>query len=403
MSADGAGAAPVAAVDDYVRRRLALRSNPLAIIAKALAWRSVLYCLTSIVTGVVALIAGIVGFVALPIVARRTARAERSRVRILGLPRLDEANTADAGGRGMWTSGIGGNVAVWGSTVLFGLVDTIVGVPLFAVIVMLAVGLVGDITARNVLLTIAWIAVMWGVITLSLHIAWALASSQARVVHRVLTSQSDLAKRVADLASSRSELVDVFETERRRIERDLHDGAQQHLVVSTMRLGEAVYWLDEGRAGDARAAVLTAQESIEDALAALRDTIRGLHPQVLAERGLVAAVREVAARQPLDVTFAVEGEPHTLPPAVEDAAYHIVTEALTNVAKHAQAASAAVTLAYGDSLVVTVADDGAGGAHAVPGHGLSGLTERMDAANGTLDVVSPEGGPTRIVATFATD
>jgi len=373
--------------------------NPLRVVATGLAWRSVGYCVTSVLVGVVSLIAGVVGFVVLPRVARRTARTERSRISILRLPRLVEADATDATRDG-WTSAAGANIAVWGTTALFGLVDAIVGGIVGAALTVLVVSLVDNVLAARASGIVFALVMTWIALVVGLYAAWGLAWAQARIVQRILASQSELSARVAELQTSRSELVDVFETERGRIERDLHDGAQQHLVVSTLRLGEATYYLDEGQPDGARTAIADAQRSIEDALVALRDTIRGLHPQVLTERGLVAAVRELAARQPQPVTFAVEGDVRPVPQTIENAAYHVVSEALTNVAKHACAGSAQVVLAFADGLTVTVNDDGLGGATSVAGHGLSGLAERMDAVGGTLEITSPAGGPTSVVARF---
>ncbi len=399
--------AEATALQAELRDRLAVPANPLTMVANGLAWRSVWYCFTSIIVGWLALVAGIVGFVVLPLVAGVVAWVERRRVRFLGLPRLDEAeHSADGTGtRIIWARrGDGSNVAVWGSTVLFGLVSTVLGGPLMLGIILLVAVLcniaVVELSFWWIVSELGVVVVLWVVLTISLYIAWGLASSQARAVHAILKSQSDLTDRVTELTQSRSELVDVFETERRRIERDLHDGAQQHLVVSTMRMGEAVYWLDQDNPGEARVSILTAQQSIEDALAALRDTIRGLHPQVLTERGLVAAVSELAARQPLPVTVRVEGQARPLAPALENAAYHVASEALTNVIKYAAARQATVTLAYGHRFVLSVSDDGVGGAARVPGHGLSGLAESLAAMDGTLEITSPAGGPTLVVASL---
>ena len=387
--------------DDAWRQQLALPGNPFALVGKPLAWRGVGYCFTSILTGLAALVAGVAGLAVLGLVARRVARVEGARVGILRLPRLagDQAPTGSA-------------IAVLGATVLFGLVEAILGAVLLGSVALLAWvwahALVATATntdpdriAPRVLTVLIETVLLWGLVTFALFIFWGLASAQARAVHRILASQDDLSQRVAELTSSRTELVDTFETERRRIERDLHDGAQQHLVVATMRLGEAVYWLDEAQSADARGCVVGAQQSIEDALAALRTTIRGLHPQVLTERGLVAAVRELAARQSVPTTFATRGEPRPLAASVENAAYHLVSEALTNVAKHAGASAATVTLDYADELVASIADDGAGGARNVAGHGLSGLAERVAAVGGSLAITSPPGGPTLVEARFS--
>jgi signal transduction histidine kinase len=241
-------------------------------------------------------------------------------------------------------------------------------------------------------------------VVFTLYVSWVLAAGQAYLEHSLLLPYSALTRQVDELTSSRSELVDVFEGERRRIERDLHDGAQQHLVVTTMRLGEAVYWLDQDDSAAARSAVLDAQTAVEDALAALRTTIRGIHPQVLTDRGLVAAVEELASRQPIPTRFECHGTPVPLPPQTESAAYYVVAEALTNVAKHAAASQAWVQLTYtGAELRIDLTDDGRGGARWVPGHGISGLAERTQTAGGIFVLHSPEGGPTMITVTLPYD
>ena len=387
---------------DPVERHFALPSNPFSLIGNSLAWRSIVYCFTSIFVGLAALAAGLIGFAALPLVARRVTGVEQRRVAILRLPRLGGIEPST-----------GAAIAVWGATMLFGLVSLIVGAVLVGSVTVLVWMLLPAITALanagpdtfwpRIAFFLAILLALWAAVMCGLYVAWGLAVAQTRGVRRILAAQADLSQQVADLASSRNELVDTFESERRRIERDLHDGAQQHLVVATMRLGEAVYWLDETNPDDARGCVLTAQQSIEDALAALRTTIRGLHPQVLTERGLVAAVRELAARQPVPTTLETSGVARPLPPAVENAAYHVLSEALTNVAKHAGASSAVVRLDFRDGLTASVCDDGAGGARSVGGHGLSGLAERMAAVGGALTITSPEGGPTLVSAKFALD
>jgi len=375
---------------DDLHRRLA-PVNPLTVLVSARAWRAVAYCVMSVVLGVLALVVGVVGFVVLPWVARGTTRLERVRVVVLGLPRLV---------RGPGGESLGASLAVWGTTVLFGLVDAIIGLPVALVVLTAASGAVHGARGGLGIVAVVFALVMtWVAATIGMYVAWGLAMSQVRTVHSTLRSHPDLSQQVAELTSSRSELVDAFATERQRIERDLHDGAQQHLVVATMRLGEAVVTLDQDPAST-RAGILAAQQSVEDALAALRDTVRGLHPQVLTDRGLVAAVHELAVRQGVPVAVEVGGDPRPVPPWVENAAYHVVSEALTNVARHSGATSARLTVRYADTLTVRLADDGTGGARTVAGHGLSGLAERVATVGGTFEVDSPPTGTT-ITATFA--
>jgi len=215
--------------------------------------------------------------------------------------------------------------------------------------------------------------------------------------------RDELAQRVESLARSRSDLVAAADAERRRIERDLHDGAQQRLVSLAMNLG-----LTRERFASApepvRQAIAEAHDEAVLALTELREFIRGLHPAVLNDRGLNAALSGLAARAPLPVALHVDlARPAS--PSVEAVAYFIVSEALTNVVKHAQATRAEVTATRrGDLLRITVTDDGRGGAAAAAddggaaGSGLRGLAQRAAAVDGTLAIDSPPGGPTVITA-----
>jgi signal transduction histidine kinase len=206
-----------------------------------------------------------------------------------------------------------------------------------------------------------------------------------------------LAARVDALSESRSRLVDTMLLERRRIERDLHDGAQQRLVTLAMGLGIAREKM-EADPEVARALVAEAHEEAKRAIREIRDLVRGIHPAVLSDRGLDAAISALAGRCPIPVAVTVELH-RRLPEPVESAAYFVVAEALTNVAKHANAAQASVTVDHaGDRLVVKVADNGIGGADPQAGFGLAGLIDRVAALDGRLTVESPAGGPTRVRA-----
>jgi signal transduction histidine kinase len=209
--------------------------------------------------------------------------------------------------------------------------------------------------------------------------------------------RESLAQRVESLARSRADLVAAADAERRRIERDLHDGAQQRLVSLAMNLGMARERF-ESEPEPVRQAIAAAHDEAVLALTELREFIRGLHPAVLNDRGLDAALSGLAARAPLPVRLRVD-VPKPAAPGVEAVAYFIVSEALTNVVKHAQAtrAEVAVTRA-GDVLRIAVTDDGRGGAGRGEGTGLSGLAQRAAAVDGTLSIDSPPGGPTVITA-----
>jgi len=213
----------------------------------------------------------------------------------------------------------------------------------------------------------------------------------------------ELAQRVEALARSRADAVAAADTERRRIERDLHDGAQQRLVSLAMNLGMARERF-AGAPEPVRRTIADAHDEAVLALSELREFIRGLHPAVLNDRGLDAALSGLAARAPLPVKLRVD-VPRPASPSVEAVAYFIVSEALTNVAKHAQATRAEVTVVRdGDLLRLSVTDDGSGGAvpadgdRAGAGTGLRGLAQRAAAVDGTLTIDSPPGGPTVIAA-----
>jgi signal transduction histidine kinase len=205
-----------------------------------------------------------------------------------------------------------------------------------------------------------------------------------------------LGEQVTRLETSRAAAVDSAEAERRRIERDLHDGAQQRLVALAMGLGTARERL-EADPETGRQLVAEAHEEAKAALKEIRDLVRGIHPVILEDRGLDAALSAVVARSPVPVTLTVEVAQRP-PAAVESTAYFVVAEALTNVARHAHATRAAVNIVRaGDRLVVEVSDDGVGGADPGTGTGLRGLRDRVTALGGTMHLVSPPGGPTSLI------
>jgi signal transduction histidine kinase len=206
---------------------------------------------------------------------------------------------------------------------------------------------------------------------------------------------AELERRVEDLAEKRASVVDAADIERRRIERDLHDGAQQRLVSLALNLGLARETLT-GVPDDAMRVIVEAHEEAKEALTELRDLIRGLHPAVLEDRGLDAALSGIAARVPLEVRLRVEVEPRASS-TVEAVAYFVVSEALTNVVKHARATTVDVAAQRrGDRLLLTVADDGVGGADPSRGSGLTGLARRVQSVDGTFRIISPAGGPTTV-------
>jgi signal transduction histidine kinase len=205
-----------------------------------------------------------------------------------------------------------------------------------------------------------------------------------------------LAERIAVLETTRAGAVDQQESELRRIERDLHDGAQARLVALGMSLGLAEQKLASDPAA-AKELLADARRGAHEALDELRDLARGIHPPVLADRGLEAAIAALASRTPLHVRVSVDIDARPAAP-VESAAYFVVAEALANIGKHANAEHVDIVVRRrGDALVVEIVDDGAGGADS-SGNGLSGLARRVGALDGTLEISSPAGGPTTVKA-----
>ncbi len=208
-----------------------------------------------------------------------------------------------------------------------------------------------------------------------------------------------LAARVESLESTRAGAVESADARLRRLERDLHDGAQHRLAYIAMELDRARARLAEDPDG-ASDLLDRAHEESKKAMVELRDLVRGIHPSVLADRGLDAAISGLADRcpVPVDVVVSLDRRP---PPAVEAAAYYVVAEALTNVGKHAEASGAAVDVRdHGSQLLIEVRDDGRGSAARLPGSGLEGLAQRVEALDGELSIDSPAGGPTTIRAEF---
>ena len=204
-----------------------------------------------------------------------------------------------------------------------------------------------------------------------------------------------------ELAASRVRLVAAADEARRRIERDLHDGAQQRLVATALTLTLLDRKL-EGGSDDASSLLASAREELDRGLSELRDLARGLHPPELTDHGVEAAVRSLAHRAPIAVDFHA-AVPERVDATIEAACYFVVSEALTNVVKYAEASSVSVDLTVtDDTLVATIADDGIGGAEPELGSGLRGLVDRVQAVGGRLQVSSPPGEGTRLRAELPT-
>ena len=278
----------------------------------------------------------------------------------------------------------------------------------------------GAQTALSVVGTLVIVALLWGVtrtdngvlglsLLLLAVVGVAVAGWGVRALERARSrnaaataTDTDWAHELRDVRDSRRVIVKAFEIERRRIERDLHDGAQQHLVSATMKLGEASLLLEQGGTADGLGVLAPlledAHRDAEQALRTLRDTVSGIHPQVLTDLGLLAAVTDMAERSGVKV---IVRSPHWLPEIPEEVAavaWFFCSEALTNIAKHAPGASATLLLGADKDLHVSVMDDGPGGANLRDGGGLVGMRERLAAFGGSMGLASPAGGPTTLSA-----
>ncbi|MFD8171537.1 sensor histidine kinase [Streptomyces sp. NPDC059709] len=393
-------------------------------------WRALAYLATGAVAGAATLV-GIVAAVAaggvlavilvgLPLlvltalVGIPVARLERHRLRLIDRAPARPVRQPPATGPWPWLTTRLRERATWrelGHALLFALVlwplDALVvafalAAPLHLAVTPLLMATAGGGEEAKVLKQ--WTVTTWpaasGVAVLGLLLlalggyALGLAAGARAELTRVLVGaprEDDQEARVVELSRSRVRLVDAFEAERRRIERDLHDGAQQRLVALTMALGLARLDAPPGPLADQLA---KAHGEAGKALEELRELIHGIHPKVLADYGLPAAVADAADRSavPVDVTLELPGR---LPQAVEAAAYFVVCEALANIGRHSGATRAAVTGGHRDGrLVLRVRDDGRGGADAAAGSGLTGLADRVSVLDGRLSLSSPPGGPT---------
>jgi signal transduction histidine kinase len=248
----------------------------------------------------------------------------------------------------------------------------------------------------------------WGVVSFSVtltvlvglwpvapYVVYGFAAVDRALMSALLSPSSAMERRIRELEAGRETMVDAAAADRRRIERDLHDGAQARLVALAMDLGLAKERMNEDPATAARM-VEQAHGEVKVALEELRNLARGIHPAILTERGLGAALSNVAGRCIVPVTVNVD-LPSRPSGAVEGLLYFTTAELLTNISKHSGATNADVRVAQrGRTIELTVTDDGRGGANTTPGGGLAGLTERVRAMDGTFTLTSPPGGPTVI-------
>ncbi|GAA3072312.1 sensor domain-containing protein [Streptomyces roseofulvus] len=372
-----------AAVDPPARRRTAYGKETWKEISFLLlnlptALVGFVYAVTSVVVGV-ALSVTVVG---LPLLAaglagaRGIGRSERARARgLLDVEVAEPSPLPRAGGALPWLWTRLKDPVAW-RTQLYGLIRLPWGVVTFSV-------------------TLVSLVALWPVLP---FIARGLAAADRGMVRGLLSPSDELERRIAELESDRGVVVDTAAADLRRIERDLHDGAQARLVALAMGLGLAKEKLHEDP--DAAAAMVAeAHGEVKLALQELRDLARGIHPAVLTDRGLGAALSSLAGRCTVPATVTVDLDERPAE-AIEGIAYFTVSELLQNVSKHARARSASVEVWRAkDRLLLQVRDDGVGGARLDGGGtGLAGLAERLGAVDGVLVVESPGGGPTTVTA-----
>ena len=347
----------------------------------------------------------------IPLAARPLAMIERRRLsfvdtRPLGPSPGDRANT----GQRSWLLRRFTDVGAWREvaylawlvTLGLGLSAIAAGLIIVSFILLLSPALVGEhvtpialglnqITSVSQALPYMFVGLF---MVLAMPHTWTFfAGLQAAAARALLKGDEDrLAAELVEVSKSRARLVDAFEAERKRIERDLHDGAQERLVSLTLRLGMAR--LDTPPDSPAYEEVAYAHDQAKLLMADLRELVQGIHPQVLVDRGLPAALHELADRSTTPITVHADFT-ERLPSHVEAIAYFVVAEALTNIAKHSAASAATITARHTDNLLtIEVSDNGNGGADPERGTGLTGLADRIAVVDGKMYLSSPQGGPT---------
>jgi signal transduction histidine kinase len=392
----------------------AVTERPGRFLGSSWPWRSLAYLLSGVLFGIatlaglllllgvgailIALVVGLLTPVAFVLSGTVVARVERWRLRLVDRdPALDPHRRPDRPGRWAWARTRLSEQATWRefgygmlSALALWVIDAVVlAISLAGPVFMMLSPVIGNpVPGFFVLAGLGLLILPAAAYPIT---AWAGArAALARAL--VAPRETELGQRLVEISRSRARLVDAFELERRRIERDLHDGAQQRLVALTMTLGLAR--LDLPPESAVARQIGDAHDQAKAALAELRELIRGVHPHVLADRGLAAAVEDAAGRSPVPVAVDL-AVPGRLPELVEVTAYYAVCEALANVAKHSQATHGQIRgRLLAGKLMIEVRDDGSGGADPRGGTGLAGLADRLAAVDGRVFLSSPPGGPT---------
>jgi signal transduction histidine kinase len=386
-----------------------MTQHPLRFLTSSWPWRSLAYLATGIVVGAAAVtvfVAGLtVGLVLLIVVigvaplvgvvlsSVTIATVERRRLRLVDLDAMPNPHRKpEAPGVRAWVSTRLTEQVTW-RELLFTLISAAALWWIDLLVLAFALGLpvLTFVTADGT----TWPWAVFGAIVLlaSPYTVTAWAGARGALARTFLAPRdAELGESLQEVHASRVRLIDSFDAERVRIERDLHDGAQQRLVSLGMTLG--LMHLDIPAGSPLSAQLTAAEEQLSTAHKELRSLIRGLNPPVLADHGLVAAVQDHAGRFPIPVTVDLR-LPGRLPRQLETNVYYLINEAMTNIARHSGAKSAKVHgRYYSDVLVLEITDDGRGGADPSAGSGLTGLADRLTALEGRMRVSSPVGGPT---------
>jgi signal transduction histidine kinase len=399
----------------------AISERPFGFIASSWPWRSVAYLASGVILGATTAVVliglvvagtllalalvGLVAFLAVALSGVAVGRLERWRLRLVDRDPLPDPHRPPVrtGRRFAWLRFRLREPATWrelGYTIVSlgalwwidaAMLGLVLGIPISLGVTPYLPGVEPMDVAARVLYTLAALVIL----PFAAYPITVWAGARAALARAILAPRdAELGEQLVEVTRSRARLVDAFDVERRRIERDLHDGAQQRLVALTMSLGLAR--LEVGPDSPAAKHLADAQEQAERAHGELRELIRGVHPQLLTDRGLPDAVAELADRSPVPVRVDI-ALPRRLPDGVEVCAHFVVSEALANLARHSGATHGSV---FGrlvlDRLVLEIRDDGTGGADPASGTGLAGLADRVDAIGGRLRLSSPDGGPTLI-------
>lgn len=387
----------------------AMAQRPLSFLTSSWPWRSLAYLAGGVVVGAAAVLVftaglaaglallvvliGVAPLVGLVLASTGVASVERRRLRLVDLDHLpDPHRRPDEPGLKNWVTTRLKEPVTWHE-----LMFTLVSAAALWWLDLLVLGFSFGVPALTIASLDAetWPWTVFGGIVLlaSPYTVTSWAGARAAMARTFLAPRDkELGEELREVRASQSRLLDSFDAERVRIERDLHDGAQQRLVSLGMTL--AMLRLDTPE-GSPQAELLTqAEGQLSTAHQELRALVRGLNPPVLTDHGLVAAIEDYAARFPIPVTVDLR-LPERLPRKVETTMYYVINEAMTNIAKHSGAKTAAVRGRYhSDLLIFDITDDGRGGVGQEAGSGVTGLADRITALDGRMRVSSPVGGPT---------